>query len=870
MHYVNQQKENQGGKPMRGFTKKAITTMILAATFAQSAGVFAKVPSEIAGTRFEEPIQVLSALKIMIGDDNGKFRPDDTIIRSEVAKMAICALGLDGAAQASKGVSKFPDVAVEHWANGYINLATSKGIIIGDENGNFRPDDTITYAEAMTIMVRTLGYDPVAKQKGGFPNGYVLTATENGLGKNVQGSTNAPITRGNVAFLTMNSLETKLMEQTSFGQFPEYSVVDETLLTDRLGVTKHQGQVVAIPNSGISGESNISEGRVQIGENVYETAYNMNNLLGFNVTYYVKDENKATEEIILAMPTVGQNKTLTVSGDLFESISDKNGKKVIEYFESESSNKIKTAEISDKAKLVYNGKYAEFSNDLVNIADKSGNVELLDTDKDGVYDIVFVTVYRNMVVDTVSSTGKISDKYGEGVLQLNEDVYYRLEKGFEEIKVSDLKEYDVLSIAQSLDKKLYTVIVTNEKVEGKVSGNNEHGIFIGDKHYKIASNYKNEIEIGMEGTFYLDVDGKIAAVNTASNLSSNYAYLMRAYKTEDDVVKFKFFSKEGKEETIEASDKVRLNGKSAKKATEVLKELKGEASEVKGQLVTFNKNADGKVSAINVAKDNTGSGAYDATNFTLNYSLNDAVFNERESKLGNIRVDENTVIFNIPADSKDSNDFTIASIDMFEDEESYDVLVYDRTEDYTAKAIVVTDANFKTNADSSIAVVKSLAEGINKDDEVTEVLNVLVDGKEETLYADGEGVFKKGEEDLEEGDIIQYKKNADGDVVSIRVLMNIDSKGTEKTEKPAENLEIVYGKVTKKFTSSINVTVNDKDARNFRLSDSVKVYSVDTTVSKNKVTLAEINDIQSFDEEEGNRVFIKLYKDVVQEVVIIK
>lgn len=855
---------------MRGFTKKAITVMVLASTFAQSAGVFAKVPSEIAGTRFEEPIQVLSALKIMIGDDNGKFRPDDTIIRSEVAKMAIHALGLEGAADASKGTSKFPDVAVEHWANGYINLATSKGIIIGDENGNFRPDDTITYAEAMTIMVRTLGYEPVAKEKGGFPNGYILTASENGLGKNVQGSTNSPITRGNVAFLTMNSLETKLMEQTNFGAVPEYSVVDKTLLTDRLGVTKHQGQVVAIPNSGISGESNILQGRVQIGEKVYETAYSMNNLLGYNVTYYVKDEGKSTEEIILAMPTSGQNKTLIVSGDLFENITDKDGKKFIEYFESKSSSKTKTAELSDKVKLVYNGKYAEFSNDLLNIKDKSASVELLDTDKDGVYDIVFVTVYRNMVVDTVSSTGKISDKYEEGVLQLNEDVDFRIEKGFEEIKVSDLKEYDVLSIAQSLDKKLYTVIVTNEKVEGKVTGNDEDGVIIGDKHYKVASNYKKEIEIGMEGIFYLDVFGKIAAVDTATNLSSNYAYLMRAYSTDDDVVKFKFFSKEGKEEIAEASDKVRLNGKSAKKATEVLKELKGKESEVKSQLVTFTKNADGKVSEINIAKDNTGTGAYDSSNFTLNYSLNDAVFNERESKLGNIRVDADTVIFNIPEGSTDAKDFTIASIEMFEDEESYDVLVYDRTEDYTAKAIVVTDANFKTNADSPIAVVTSLAEGINKDDEVTDILKVLVNGKEETLYADGEGVFKKGDEDLEEGDIIQYKKNSDGEVVSVRVLMNIDNKGTEKNEKPAENLEIVYGKVTKKFSSSINVTVNDKEARNFRLSDSVVVYSIDTTVSKNRVTVAEINDIQSFEEEEGNRVFVKLYKGVVEEIVIIK
>lgn len=856
---------------MRGLTNKVITSALLAAMVAQGGAAFAKVPGEVAGTRFEEPIQVLAALNIMEGDENGAFRPDDTIIRSEVTKMAIHALGLDNAAEAAKGESRFPDVSKSHWANGYINLATDMGIVLGDDKGTFRPNDTITYAEAMAIMVRALGFEPAAQKKGGWPSGYILTASEQGMADNVKGSTYEAITRGNVAFLTMNSLETKMMEQTSFGQNPEYGIVNKTLLKDRLGVTKHEGQIVAIPNSSISGESKLSDGQVQINDHVFETAYNMNNLLGYNVTYYVQDEGKGTEEIILAVPTKGKNKTLTVSGDLFESISSKDGKKIIEYFESESTSKTKTAEISADAKLVYNGKHSEFKDELVNIADKSGNIELLDTDKDGVYDIVLVTVYKNMVVDTVSVNGKITDKYDAPTLQLNEDVDYRIEKGFEEIKVSDLKEYDVLSIAESLDKELYTVIVTNETVEGKVTSSDNEGFVIDGKHYKVANNYKNEIEIGLEGTFYLDIEGKIAAVDTAKTLSSNYAYMIRAYQTEDETVKFKFFTKEGKEVTVEATEKIRFNGSGGKRAEDVLKTLQGEGDKVTSQLITYSTNSEGKLTSLNTAKDNTSNGAYDRTSFTLNYILDDAIYNKTQKKLGNIRVNANTVIFNIPADSQDPSDFSIASIDMFEDEESYDVLVYDRTEDFTAKAIVVTNANFKTSADSPIAVVKSIASGSNKDDEITDVLKALVNGKEETLYAESEGILVKGDDKaLQTGDIIQYKTNAEGEIVSIRVLMSIADKATEKTEKPAENLETVYGKVVKKFSDSINVTVNNGTTLNFELSEDVLVYNVDTTVSKNKVTLAEINDIQSFDEEEGNRVFIKLYKDRVTEIVIVK
>lgn len=118
--------------------------------------------------------------------------------------------------------------------------------------------------------------------------------------------------------------------------------------------------------------------------------------------------------------------------------------------------------------------------------------------------------------------------------------------------------------------------------------------------------------------------------------------------------------------------------------------------------------------------------------------------------------------------------------------------------------------------------------------------------------------------------IIQYKTNANGEIVNIRVLFDIQTKGTEASAEPVENLNTIYGKVTKKFSNSINVTVNDGEVMNVQLPAETLVYSVDTTKSKNQVTAATIGDIQAFDADEENRVFIKFYKDVVQEVVIIK
>ena len=89
--------------------KKFMASVIALATVAAQGTAFASIlPEEIVGTKYEEPIQVLSALKIMVGDDNGNLRLDDTIKRSEVAKMVVHAMGMDHLAESSKGISFRP------------------------------------------------------------------------------------------------------------------------------------------------------------------------------------------------------------------------------------------------------------------------------------------------------------------------------------------------------------------------------------------------------------------------------------------------------------------------------------------------------------------------------------------------------------------------------------------------------------------------------------------------------------------------------------------------------------------------------------------------------------------------------------------
>ena len=852
--------------------KKSVTG-ILAAIFASApiASFATILPEDVAGTRFEEPVQLLAALKIMIGDDDGAFRLDDKIKRSEVAKMAVHAMGLEDLAETAQNETRFPDVTSAHWANGYINVATSQGLIIGDDDGNFRPDDSITYAEAMAIFVRATGYEVMAEDKGGFPNGYISVAGSNGMTKNVQGTTNEAITRGNVAYVVNNALTVKMMEKTGYGPNASFEVTDKTLLKDKLEVTKSEGQITAIPSTSLEGESNLNEGEIKIGDSVYETSYNMNNLFGYNVVYYFKENDNGDEEVILAMPKKDQNSTITVNADLFEGITTKNTKKAIEYYENENSSKTTVAAIEDAAKFIYNGKAETMTDELLTLADKAGKLTLLDTDRNGIYDIVFATNYYNVVVEEVTKSGKIIDKYGAPTINLgeDEDVSYRILKGLQEIEINDLKEYDVLSVAESSDHEIFDISVSNSTVSGKITGKDSDGVYIEGKHYKIAKNYKETLNIGNEGIFYLDIEGKIAAVNNKVSVSDNYGYLIKAYASDEtDTVTFRIFTKEGEDKTFTANEKIRYNGASGQKATEVVENFIEDGS-TKKQLITYTTNADNKITAIYTSTDNTSTGAAKEDKFTLDYNLEDAVYNEKLNTLGSIRLTEDTFIFDI---QDDVADYSIASLDMFEDKQRYNALVFDTTEEYTAKAIVITNAEFQTNAEASIAVVDKIVAAVNDDDEETEKLYAYRDGKEIEVLAESTGILVKGEgEDaLETGDIIQYKTNEEGEIVNIRVLFDISAKDTEKTETPVEDLEIIYGKVSKKFSNSINVTVNDANERNIVLPSDITVYSVDTTKSKNNITTATVGDIQAYDEDEDNRVFIRIYDEIVKEVVIIK
>ena len=90
---------------------------------------------------------------LLDGYEDGTFRGDATIRRSELAKVLALALGLDTENVKVAASKRFGDVPASHWAYGYIYAMTKAGYLKGD-NGNFRPEDNISRAELVTVLNR--------------------------------------------------------------------------------------------------------------------------------------------------------------------------------------------------------------------------------------------------------------------------------------------------------------------------------------------------------------------------------------------------------------------------------------------------------------------------------------------------------------------------------------------------------------------------------------------------------------------------------------------------------------------------------------------------------------------------------------------
>ena len=527
---------------------KKLLALVLALAMAFGTFSFAAAaPEDVVGTDYEEAVVRLVALGIIDGFEDGTYRPDEQVTRAQFAKIVVASLGVGEAAQYAKGATKFADVPADHWATGYINVAVDMGVIAGYPDGTFKPENQVTFAEAIKMIVAALGYTPKANALGGYPGGYLAVAAEEGITEDVTVVSTLAANRGAVAIMVDNSLDVDLMEQTSYGDSPEWkAIAGKTLLSSKLDVEEVKGTVVAISKT-----DKLDENEFKLADedgdiiDTFEMAIDANteSLFLKEVKILHKDEKvvwvsveTAEGDIVFdTVKSVGDGTiTLKNADKTYDVVED--GAEVYVNFEETA------AAAGDYGYFIFDGKEIKAAN-------------LFDFEYEGL--VTAVTEDGIEYVDLFAAD--------EEVLELDEyDEVYAYNKDFTKAAVEDIDENSLIFYWENADDDELFVMVAGETVEGEVTRIRDDRVTIDGKNYKVAEGAAivsvdkgDEFEalndvtdydiMDEEVVLYLDLNGEIAAMVTAAKATSDELYGIVTWYYEGRNPSVAVFTSEGEE-----------------------------------------------------------------------------------------------------------------------------------------------------------------------------------------------------------------------------------------------------------------------------------------------------------------------------------
>ena len=816
--------------------KKLISLLLAAMLVVSSMGmvVFAKNETEVST---DYAVNTLCDLNFLIGDETGNLQLDKPVTRAEFATILLRVLGLSEVNAPVNGQT-FTDVPQTHWAAGIVSHCANLGIINGYGNGMFGPDDYVEYQDAITMMVRTLGYEP-AVGSAGYPTGYLTKAGELGLTNGVNGYTGTPILRKDIAHLIFNSLDVPLMTQSGFGTFTQYVINDgysttvkKTLLSEKHNIVKLQALVAEASYQ--TSTSSTAKDKVTLSSindynskfNIPKTIFvgntNIEKYIGKEVILFVEYNEFENVATVKSFYETFNNDKLVI--DLADIVSFNNNE--IKYYVNDT----KTATVSIKeAATYYNG---ILNGDIPdNVKEMSGYIELTLTNDECLadYDTVFITAYDVFIVDEVRTNSKVvSSKTSTGIPRIKYDEDKNVVATLTNGNWEDLKEYDVLMVkyVDNEIKDFYEAILVENTVSGVVEEISDNYVVINGNEYKVLSCAieEDEIKLGDEGTYYLDINDNIVYHNATITKSDNYAYVINAAEaTEMDNAQIKILTKENEIVTVDVAKKITLI-KNGEKENNVKNYT---YSDLIGKVITYKVNASGIISTIEIAVDSN-----DEDVFTFDYSAVDMTDYDEDAQSFRINgkkhyIDNSTVIFNVYGDEEDFE--VIALKNLADGQVLYGADLYNIDEDRVIGVIALKTANsIRPTMHNATFITKTSS---TVDEDGYDVYRV-------SGYVDGESVSYICDEvdDSIIGKLVTPVYKANGDVKEFNLSVDEDS-------------EYVIGSIDKNSDFKHKcLTINDEE---YKINNSVNIYVYNETLSRTKYDLNQDFSYVEYDDEEN-------------------
>ena len=682
-------------------------SMAFAANTATTTAAPAAGLTDINGNANQDAIKVAYDLGIVTGNPDGTYLPAKAVTRAEFAALITRALDVPDSALAGYTSTSFKDTTGYGWAVPYLAFAQSKGIMLGDGNGNAMPGRTISVNEAMTMALRAIGYTANSSLLvGAWPANYVSIAQNNDLYSDVASTTT--VNKASAAQIIYNLLTVQKVSVNSDGATTYLTKSDDVaanLLNTNLGCTEKDNVVLGSDYDYDNSVINITD---DLG--AYGDAY-LND--DGDLVAFTKDSTALTGKV-------------NTDGD-FEV-----GDTTYEF----GANTITNSGISIANTDVVNS----------NLNITSGSIETFAGSKSDDTDTVTINVDLSGkkikdIYSMVAWKADDADKADSDVQDSINDDHQLLSGNFVEndSDAIDMNSFQLAGVA-SLDKiaednvvavyldssdNIRKVTVGTETVTGTIDEiNDAHDtLTIGGKDYDVSSLINvdtfNDSSVDSDGTFYLDANGAVFNFDGTASVDTYGVVKAATLQTSFDNYKVKLYTSDDSTKTmyLSESDPADIDWTTTG-ATTI-------GAVTQGSLIGYSLNSDGQIDAV----DNT------VAQFAANTVFKSA------KVVGSKSIDSNAVVFTYDgayatADPADYGVATLADIDAGTViSTATQPAMYILNDDGKVAAMLIGSNFADTESDAQYAVINTRTTTTTDGDQVYKFTG-FIDGKAFTYKTD--------------------------------------------------------------------------------------------------------------------------------------
>ena len=869
--------------------KKLISLLIAIMTFFVNSAMAVFIPQDVQGTEFEKDVELLINLGLLEYTENGMMKPYSHMKRAEFANF------LDGILSGKTTSERviFEDVGSDHYAKENINRLYEYGYIYGDGNSYFRPEDEITYNEAVRVMVSIMGYDAMAKYQGGYPNGYLSLAGSLGITDGVVPD-GEYINKGNVMRLLINCFEANPVEVTFVNGKPSLSVNKEsTMLAELTGIYNVRDYINANSDYAVSGEI-ANDGYIFVGKDEMLAPAEYAEYVGYMAECWYRETDDDEYEVIYMTLVDRKNELIRAEAHQISGYDDYSCSVL---FDERKETKIK---FDGETIFVYNGKVCtSFDSEMLDI--DNGWIEFLDNDADGVCELIKINEYYNMVVESVTDK-KIYDKFNDRYNVVLEDSDIRIfDETGAKAEVSYIAKGDILSVFKSGDdvsEDIVKIICSKKTVTGivkeKTTNDGITYITIGTEKYELYNGYRTtdatDVFLHDSGEFLLDAYGKVVSMKGVATGVYVPSFLINVKAFPDDesgdmIIRFKVLNEQGVM-YVKAVEEIKADG--IKYREPEFENLGKSLQSRVGQVILYRQNAKGEVTAIDTTEQNTATGRDDRLSAGPSIPLSQKLRWNADTRVieGQFPAEENAMVFVVPSKLEDAEDnqFAVKNVSSIGTGTYMSgTTTYRLDKDKMTVDYLVIQGNTASmiNHQSDIAIITEINTILNEEGDTVLELVLNVYGTEKKLVTSKMDVvdklkyltkysrsgdtlvnFEEGKiPTLGRGDIIKYGLDDKGFIEDIVVVYSakdetMHSVNPYHTDFHEQGYRYVQGVVKQKYGDYIMLDVNNGSRTECHNIGRAGIFEVDTD-NKNifdKISMSEVKDSNTY--VNGDKVII--------------